>query len=112
MDRTPQFGWLVICYRLGAFAASLSLITSSLSSICSRFVALKICIADNADGSREARVLQFLADHNTGEGSQHVLNLLDNFQIEGPNGSHEVLVTEVLVPLSALALYPVYEKVL
>ena len=42
--------------------------------------------------------------------SQHVLNLLDNFQIQGPNGTHEVFVTEV-VALSDLIRYPVYKNV-
>jgi hypothetical protein len=39
------------------------------------------------------------------------VKLLDNFRIQGPNGSHDVFVTEVLVPLTSLARYPVYEKV-
>jgi hypothetical protein len=70
-------------------------------------------IADLPDGKREARILNFLAKSGTVdiEGSHHIVRLLDNFQIEGPNGMHEVLVTEVLAPLSLLKRYPVYKKV-
>ena len=82
-----------------------------LSLVASRFVALKIAVADTAKGSHEAHILRFLNENDTGIGSQHILNLLDSFRIEGPNGSHDVLVTEVLVPLRALACYPIYEKV-
>jgi hypothetical protein len=111
MGRTQQFGLLVICYPLGATTAFLSSMASSLSSVFSRFVALKVGIADTAEGSREVDILKFLADRDAGAGSQYILNLLDNFRIEGPNGSHEVLVTEVLVPLRALARYPVFNRV-
>lgn len=82
-----------------------------LNLVASRFVALKIAIADTAKGSHEAHILRFINENDTGIGSQHILNLLDSFRIEGPNGSHDVLVTEVLVLLRALARYPVYEKV-
>jgi serine/threonine-protein kinase SRPK3 len=81
-----------------------------LNLVASRFVALKIAIADTAKGSHEAHILRFINENDTGIG-QHILNLLDSFRIEGPNGSHDVLVTEVLVLLRALARYPVYEKV-
>jgi hypothetical protein len=63
------------------------------SSVFSRFVDLKVGVADAAEGSREVDILKFLADRDAGAGSQHILNLVDNFRIDGPNGSHEVLVT-------------------
>jgi serine/threonine-protein kinase SRPK3 len=80
---------------------------------CRRFVALKITVADLLDNSREARILILIAENSAAdvEGSQHILGLLDNFQIEGPNGTHQVLVTEVLASLSELKHYPVYKKV-
>jgi hypothetical protein len=37
--------------------------------------------------------------------------LKDNFQIEGPNGTHHVLVTEVLASLADLGCHGVYKKV-
>ncbi|KAF8522372.1 kinase-like domain-containing protein, partial [Gautieria morchelliformis] len=84
-----------------------------------RFVALKIVVAELYGGTREAHVLKIVAghhddDHDSGtmmdRGSRHVLSLLDSFQIEGPNGLHDVLVTDVVAPLSALARYPIYQK--
>jgi len=74
-------------------------------------VALKIAVADTEEDSCEATILRYLAVNDTGIGSQHIVKLLDNFRIQGPNGSHNVFVTEVLVPLTSLAHYPVYEKV-
>ena len=37
-------------------------------------------------------------------------SLMDNFQIRGPNGMHEVPVTEVVAPLSDFKRYPVLNK--
>lgn len=84
-----------------------------LNFLLSRFVALKITVADFPADNREVRILKLLADNNVVdiEGSRYILRLLDNFQIEGPNGTHEVLVTEVLASLSDLKRYPVYKKV-
>jgi serine/threonine-protein kinase SRPK3 len=93
--------------RLRPFSFS----ATHLSFQASRFVALKIAVADTGENSCEAPILRFLAVNDTGIGSQHIVKLLDNFHIQGPNGSHEVFVTEVLVPLTSLARYPVYEKV-
>ena len=84
-----------------------------LDFIPSRFVALKITVADFQVGNHEARILKLLADDSSVniEGSQHVLSLLDNFQIQGPNGTHEVFVTEVVASLSDFKDYPVYNNV-
>ena len=78
---------------------------------CRRFVALKITVAD-LDNSREARILILIAENRAAdvEGSQHVLGLLDNFRIEGPNGTDQALVTDVLASLSELKRYPIYKK--
>jgi hypothetical protein len=110
MGPMPRFGWLVICYHQGvsAFPPNNMLLLSSVSS---RFVALKIAVADITEGSHEALILKSLADKDAGTGSQHILKLLDNFQIKGPNGLHEVFITEVLVPLSAFARYSIYGQV-
>jgi hypothetical protein len=112
MDRSPQFGWLVICYRLGAFIYLLILSVILLIFVASRFVALKITAGDIPEGSQEARILKLLAENSASDvdGSQHIIRLLDYFQIEGPNGTHDVLVTEVLISLDTLMRYPVYEK--
>ncbi|KAG5634409.1 hypothetical protein H0H81_002082, partial [Sphagnurus paluster] len=72
-----------------------------------RAVAMKITVADeDANSRREADILKYLfpADSDASEhpGKQHVLRLLDHFEIKGPNGTHQVLVTDVLVPLESL----------
>jgi hypothetical protein len=82
----------------------------------SRFVALKISVAEAGNHWHEAHILKLLSYDGTvnteaTEGSQHVLTLLDNFQIRGPNGTHEVFVTEVVAPLSDFERYPVLNKV-
>jgi serine/threonine-protein kinase SRPK3 len=83
----------------------------SLSCAVSRFVTLNIVVSELSEGCREAYVLKFFAEQDSGVGPQYILNLLDKFQIKGPNGSHEVLVTDVMASLSALAQHPVYKKV-
>jgi serine/threonine-protein kinase SRPK3 len=63
------------------------------------YVALKVCVAEIYGKNRESKVLRILADHDSGEpGSQHVMKLLDAFDVEGPNGKHECLVLEYLGP--------------
>jgi serine/threonine-protein kinase SRPK3 len=49
--------------------------------------------------SQELKVLRTLAGLNSGEiGPRHVMQLLDHFDIEGPNGKHGCLVVEFLGP--------------
>ncbi|KAG5634406.1 hypothetical protein H0H81_002079 [Sphagnurus paluster] len=72
-----------------------------------RAVALKITVADtDANSRREADVLKHLfpagSDISEHPGKQHVLRLLDHFEIQGPNGTHQVLVTDVLLPFDFL----------
>ncbi|KAF2492953.1 kinase-like protein [Lophium mytilinum] len=63
------------------------------------YVALKVSTSEIHDKSRELNVLRTLAGLNSEEiGSRHVMQLLDHFQIEGPNGNHECLVLEFLGP--------------
>ena len=69
----------------------------SLATPPSRGVALKITTADVQD--HEAAILQTLSSGDKSHrGKKHVLQLLDHFQIHGPNGIHNVLVTDILVP--------------
>ncbi|KAF2875293.1 kinase-like domain-containing protein [Massariosphaeria phaeospora] len=63
------------------------------------YVALKVSVAEIHGKSRELRVLRTLMELNPGEtGSRHVMQLLNHFYIEGPNGKHECLVLEFLGP--------------
>lgn len=64
-----------------------------------RYVALKITMSETQSHSRELRVLRLLSSSSsTHPGSQHVVQLLDDFQHAGPNGTHTCLVFEVLGP--------------
>jgi serine/threonine-protein kinase SRPK3 len=64
---------------------------------------MKIKIASPKSKSHEVEILQSLSRHaSTPSGRDHVLELLDSFQINGPNGTHDVLVTDILVSLSDL----------
>ncbi|KAE9389898.1 kinase-like protein [Gymnopus androsaceus JB14] len=57
-----------------------------------KFVAVKITTAESSDDTeREAAMLKQV-------NSPNVLTLLDYLRLQGPNGCHSVLVTEVLVP--------------
>ncbi|KAJ7630038.1 kinase-like domain-containing protein [Mycena polygramma] len=62
-----------------------------------RTVALKIVEAKASEGSNEAAILERLrAPPSVQPG---VLQLLDSFTVESPNGVHQVLVTEIIMPL-------------
>ncbi|KAF2788056.1 kinase domain-containing protein [Melanomma pulvis-pyrius CBS 109.77] len=61
-----------------------------------RFVSLKIARADFNPHSNELSVLHHLARRDVqDQGSEFVMTLLDDFTIQGPNGSHQCLVTQV-----------------
>ena len=70
----------------------------------SRVVALKITTPDVPEVNHEAATLESLSSpaKNLHRGQKHVLQLLDHFQIHGPNGIHDALVTDVLVPMQYL----------
>jgi serine/threonine-protein kinase SRPK3 len=55
-----------------------------------------------AEVRHEAGIFQRLSAGTSHHGRKHVLQLLDNFQIHGPNGTHEALVTDILVPMQYL----------
>ncbi|KAF7866860.1 hypothetical protein EAF04_005701 [Stromatinia cepivora] len=64
-----------------------------------RYVALKIIVASIGQDCKELGVLQKLAKEPTSHpGQDRVVSLLDNFTIEGPNGRHVCLVSQVAGP--------------
>lgn len=67
-----------------------------------RYVAVKVCIGSNMPRlSRETEILSQLCKTGRGKhGCQRIIELFDVFIVEGPNGFHECLVTEVVSPLS------------
>jgi len=66
-----------------------------------RYVALKIIVAELLNRSNEINILRYLRKASKSKkhpGSEHVLDLLDHFKVSGPNGTHHVLVFDVLGP--------------
>ncbi|PYH31167.1 serine protein kinase [Aspergillus neoniger CBS 115656] len=59
-----------------------------------KYVAIKICVSENYSnrGHREMNILKSLDD------AQHIVRMLDHFDVEGPNGIHPCLVLEMLGP--------------
>ncbi|KAI3327970.1 kinase-like protein [Xylariaceae sp. AK1471] len=64
-----------------------------------RYVAVKISVAE-ANNNHETNILQLISSSPdvTHQGKKHIVQLLDNFFIEGPNGKHQCLVLELLGP--------------
>ena len=61
------------------------------------YVALKIVVAREVKPNRELRILQSLAKYSGSHpGARHIVDLLDHLEIEGPNGTHIVLIMEVV----------------
>ncbi|PTU17900.1 hypothetical protein P175DRAFT_0512093 [Aspergillus ochraceoroseus IBT 24754] len=60
--------------------------------------AVKICISarENSEANRELHVIKRLASIHPCP--QHVVRLLDDFDLSGPNGTHQCLVFELLGP--------------
>ncbi|KAG6258617.1 hypothetical protein E4U24_001471 [Claviceps purpurea] len=67
-----------------------------------RYVAVKVGHgSDNPLPDREAEILSQIRETGPGKhGYETVIELLDVFIVEGPNGFHQCLVTEVVSPLS------------
>ncbi|KAK9426952.1 kinase-like protein [Lipomyces doorenjongii] len=64
-----------------------------------QWVSMKIMTADSTTQSQELRNLQSLAGHAQGSlCSKYVVQLLDEFLHQGPNGTHQCLVFELLGP--------------
>src|SRR5271155_2923928 len=95
--------------------------TTSMSLHCSRllsivltacrleqWVSVKIIIADRTNQSRELHNLRALAEHSKG-GSEHIVQLLDDFLHEGPNGCHQCLVFELLGPTVSIYVNDYHE---
>lgn len=68
----------------------------ALDTLRRQYVAVKICSADSREESLEGRILQQLSHSNQGgtahPGERLVRTLIDNFDIQGPNGHHKCLV--------------------
>ena len=64
-----------------------------------RYVSLKILCAEEPSDIKDIKVLDYLKNKNPSHpGYQYISFLYDSFGIDGPNGSHMCLVSEVLGP--------------
>lgn len=73
-----------------------------------RYVALKMLVAEASKDCTELRILEhlrrFSVDH---PGREHVASILVHFDIEGPNGTHICLVSQVAGPtVTQLSYWP------
>ena len=65
----------------------------------SRHVAIKVLKSDRRHDEEEARTLRRLNEGPTSHpGKSHIMQLLDQFELIGPNGRHLCLVVEALGP--------------
>ncbi len=51
-----------------------------------------------ANSNHEVGILQLISSSPNHRGKEHIVQLLDSFSIEGPNGKHRCLVLELLGP--------------
>ncbi|KAF8509959.1 kinase-like domain-containing protein [Gautieria morchelliformis] len=66
-----------------------------------RFAALKVLAADVSKVSEVAihrRLKQLQLNNGGSDGQEFLVEYLDDFKVEGPNGTHQCIVTEVLGP--------------
>jgi hypothetical protein len=67
-----------------------------------RFASLKIAVASASTTSRERDVVrhrkQWQVQNNNFPGQEFVMEILDDFLLQGPNGIHLCIVTELLGP--------------
>jgi serine/threonine-protein kinase SRPK3 len=70
--------------------------------VLSRYVALKIILADALSDCSELEIFQklgvALGEERKAEGGRYIGGLLDSFAISGPNGTHLCLVSELMGP--------------
>jgi serine/threonine-protein kinase SRPK3 len=68
--------------------------------VSSEYVALKFVVSYPPNKGYEQRVLKWLSTDPgpSHPGKQYVIHLIDSFTINGPNGQHDVLVTDVVGP--------------
>ncbi|KAH6637562.1 kinase-like domain-containing protein [Boeremia exigua] len=76
-----------------------SLYISDSKSSGPKYAAMKIISARTSAASTEITILKHLSTSPEDPGSQHILNLLDSFQHEGPNGMHLCLVFELMAAM-------------
>jgi serine/threonine-protein kinase SRPK3 len=72
-----------------------------------QWVSIKIIMAESSKQSTELRNLLSLARHR--QGHKYIVQLLDDFFHQGPNGTHHCLVFELLGPTVDAIVREIYE---
>lgn len=86
-----------VLHKLGFGAFSTVWLVHDLHT--TRNVSMKILSAEQSANSNELNVMKYLTKQGASHpGYKHIAHLLDNFYIEGPNGRHLCLITDVLGP--------------
>ncbi|CAF9908280.1 hypothetical protein IMSHALPRED_006629 [Imshaugia aleurites] len=94
---TIQEGRYIIVHKLGWELDGTIWLARDRKS--SRDVAIKFLVSDRDKKSGEGIILKRLADGPVEyPGKRHIVELSDSFEITGPNGRHQCLVTEALGP--------------
>ncbi|KAG5637891.1 hypothetical protein H0H81_002776 [Sphagnurus paluster] len=77
-------------------------LVKDLKSFPRRFLSLKIAIADAQHVSREIQIIRHLRryqqENPLAAGGEYVLQVFDDFEIKGPNGTHQCIVSELCGP--------------
>ncbi|UNI23978.1 Non-specific serine/threonine protein kinase [Purpureocillium takamizusanense] len=63
-----------------------------------KYVASKVLVSELSGQARELQILRHLNEAAPAESAQHITQLLDTFELDGPNGTHECLVFEPMGP--------------
>jgi serine/threonine-protein kinase SRPK3 len=67
-----------------------------------RYAALKVLAAKVSNDNSEVEILRHLKQRQLNDGDtncqEFLMEFLDDFKVEGPNGTHQCIVTEVLGP--------------
>lgn len=75
-----------------------------------QWVSVKIITAERTNQSHELQNLRALAERSKGSlASQYIVDLLDDFLHEGPNGCHQCLVFELLGPTINIEIEDLHE---
>ncbi|KAF8482197.1 kinase-like domain-containing protein [Gautieria morchelliformis] len=78
-----------------------------------RCAALKVLAANVSNVSEVAvlrRLKQRQLDDGGSNGQEFLVEFLDDFKVEGPNGTHQCIVTEVLGPSIGADVYDIYDE--
>ncbi|KAG6147815.1 hypothetical protein E4U37_007812 [Claviceps purpurea] len=97
VNKEPRYR-IILKLGFGAFAT----VWLARDLVDKRYVAIKVGHgSDNPLPDRECEILSQIRQTGPGKhGYERVIELLDAFVVEGPNGFHQCLVTEVVSPIS------------